>query len=88
MSAINNGGGLTIVLRELEESGFISRSYPYGKKIGDSIYRLTDQYSLFYLKFIKDQKQSGSGSWLNRIDNQVWALLERLCIRKYMPSTH
>lgn len=72
MSAIQNGGGLTTMLRELEESGFISRSYPYGKKIRDSIYRLTDQYSLFYLKFIKDQKQSGSGSWLNRIDNPVW----------------
>jgi AAA+ ATPase superfamily predicted ATPase len=72
MSTINDGGGLTTLLRELEESGFISRSYPYGKKIRDSIYRLTDQYSLFYLKFIKDQKQSGSGSWLNRIDNPVW----------------
>jgi AAA+ ATPase superfamily predicted ATPase len=72
MSTINDGGGLTRILRELEESGFISRSYPYGKKIRDSIYRLTDQYSLFYLKFIKDQKQSGSGSWLNRIDSPVW----------------
>jgi hypothetical protein len=71
-SSFNNGGALTAVLRELEESGFISRSYPFGKKIRDSIYRLTDQYSLFYLKFIKNQKQSGSGSWLNRIDNPVW----------------
>jgi len=72
MSGFNDGGALTTVLRELEESGFISKSYPFGKKIRDSIYRLTDQYSLFYLKFIKDQKQSGSGSWLNRIDNPVW----------------
>ncbi len=72
MSGFNNGGALTTILRELEESGFISKSYPFGKKIRDSIYRLTDQYSLFYLKFIKDQKQSGSGSWLNRIDNPVW----------------
>jgi len=72
MSGINDGGTLTTVLRELEESGFISKSYPFGKKIRDSIYRLTDQYSLFYLKFIKDQKQSGAGSWLNRIDNPVW----------------
>ena len=71
-SGFNDGGALTTVLRELAESGFISKSYPFGKKIRDSIYRLTDQYSLFYLKFIKDQKQAGSGSWLNRIDNPVW----------------
>jgi len=72
MSNFADGGALTTVLRELEESGFISKSFPFGKKIRDSIYRLTDQYSLFYLKFIKDQKQSGSGSWLNRIDSPVW----------------
>jgi len=72
LSGLNDGGTLTTVLGELEESGFISKSYPFGKKIRDSIYRLTDQYSLFYLKFIKDQKQSGSGSWVNRIDNPVW----------------
>lgn len=32
MSGINDGGTLTTVLRELEESGFISKSYPFGKR--------------------------------------------------------
>jgi AAA+ ATPase superfamily predicted ATPase len=71
-SSIKDGGALTTVLRELEESGFISKSYPFGKKIRDSIYRLSDQYSLFYLKFIKDQHRTGSGSWLSRIDSPAW----------------
>lgn len=56
----------------MEESGFINKSYPFGKKIKDSIYRLSDQYSLFYLKFIKDQHRTGAGSWLSRIDSPAW----------------
>ena len=71
-SGMKNGGTLTTVLGELEESGFISKSFPYGKKIRDSIYRLSDQYSLFYLKFIKDQYRTGAGSWLSRIDSPAW----------------
>ena len=71
-SKLKDGGTLTTVLRELEESGFISKSFPFGKKIRDSIYRLSDQYSLFYLKFIKDQHRPGAGSWLSRIDSPAW----------------
>lgn len=71
-SGVKDGGTLTTVLRELEESGFINKSYPFGKKIKDSIYRLSDQYSLFYLKFIKDQHRTGAGSWLSRIDSPAW----------------
>lgn len=72
LSGIKDGGALTTILRELEESGFISKSVPFGKKIRDSLYRLSDPYTLFYLKFIKDQKLSGSGAWLSRIDSPAW----------------
>jgi AAA+ ATPase superfamily predicted ATPase len=72
LSGLKDGGTLTTALRELEESGFISKSYPFGKKIRDSIYRLADLYTLFYLKFVKDQYQMGAGSWLSRIDSPAW----------------
>ncbi|WP_342087909.1 AAA family ATPase [Dyadobacter sp. OTU695] len=71
-SRLLNGGTLTTLLQELEESGFISKSYPFEKKIKTSLYRLTDQYSLFYLKFIKNKKVSGSGTWMSRIDSPTW----------------
>lgn len=71
-SGLKDGGSLTTVLRELEDSGFIRKSYPFGKKIRDSIYRLSDQYSLFYLKFIKNQFRTGAGSWMSRIDSPAW----------------
>ena len=69
---LTNGGTVTMLLQELEESGFISKSYPFEKKIKTSIYRLTDQYSLFYIKFIKNKKASGAGTWITRIDNPAW----------------
>ena len=58
-----NGGGLTKVLNELRHSGFISAYYPFGKKKKDMLYRLTDEYSLFYLQFIEKRKRNIQGSW-------------------------
>jgi len=72
LSGIKDGGTLTTILRELEESGFIDKSSPFEKKIRDSIFRLSDHYSLFFLKFVKDQKLCGSGAWLSRIDSPAW----------------
>ncbi len=70
--SLTDGGTLTGILKELEESGFIAKTYPFEKKIRDSLYRLTDQYSLFYFKFIKDHKSAGEGSWLSRVDSPSW----------------
>jgi hypothetical protein len=44
------GGNITNVLNELVESGFIQRTLPFGKKEKDSLYRLSDSFSLFYYK--------------------------------------
>ena len=52
-SNLPDGGGTTKVLNELIHSGFISSYFPFGKKRKDMLYRLTDEYSLFYLHFIE-----------------------------------
>ena len=44
---------LTDILNELEQSGFIGIYNGYGKKVKDSVFRLTDFYTLFYLTFIE-----------------------------------
>ncbi len=72
ISGLSNGGNTTKAIGDLEESGFITKTFPFGKKIKTSLYRLTDQYSLFYLRFMKDKRAFGEGSWLSRIDSPVW----------------
>jgi uncharacterized protein len=65
---INNGGGTTMLLQELEECGFI-RKYPgFGKKQKNNLYQLVDFYSLFYLTFIKDTNPIDENQWVNGID--------------------
>ncbi len=51
-----DGGGFTNTLEELVSCGFVSDYYPFGKKKKEVLYRLTDEYSLFYLHFIENQR--------------------------------
>ena len=84
-SSLASGGGLTMVLRELEESGFIAGTLPYGKKKKDMIYRLIDEYSHFYLKWIEPARRRRQ-SWLKVVGNAKWKAwsgyaFESLCQR-------
>ncbi len=58
-----DGGGTTRILDELEISGFISIYYPFGKKKKDTFYRLTDEFSLFYIQFMENKGNKGEGIW-------------------------
>jgi uncharacterized protein len=69
---MQDGGSLTQVLDELELSGFITKYTPFGRKFRNSLYQLTDPYSLFYQRFIKDSKATGSGAWLNLTGSGAW----------------
>lgn len=63
---LTTGGSTSKMLKELEESGFITPYIPFGKTVNESIYKLTDEYSLFYQKFIENTKVSGEGAWLRQ----------------------
>jgi AAA+ ATPase superfamily predicted ATPase len=54
---------LSRTLEELLECDFISFYEPLINKKKTAIYKLTDLYSLFYLKFIKANKKGGKGTW-------------------------
>lgn len=54
---------LSKTLEELLECDFISLYQPFHKKKKDAVYKLTDLYSLFYLKFIRPNKGAGSKIW-------------------------
>ncbi|MFN3664610.1 MAG: AAA family ATPase [Sediminibacterium sp.] len=60
---LTTGGGITTALNELTESGFILKIYPYGKQEKNALYRLTDEFSLFYLKFMQHTKANEKNNW-------------------------
>ncbi|MBK6340406.1 MAG: AAA family ATPase [Bacteroidetes bacterium] len=86
ISGYTNGGGLTRILNDLEEASFIMSYQPFGKIERNTIYRLIDEYSLFYLSFIAKSRSALSGTWANLSQSQkykVWAgyAFECLCIK-------
>lgn len=72
MSRMANGGGLTRILNELEESSFIRKYRAFGKQGRDSLYQLIDLYSLFYLRFIHTSNKDDDNFWINLIDTSVY----------------
>jgi uncharacterized protein len=83
---ISSGGGLTKMLDELLESGFISEFIPFNKTSKDAIFKLTDEYSLFYLKFIENSKAIGAGAWLDKSTSASWRswsglAFENICLK-------
>lgn len=81
---ISNGGGLTRILTELEECSFIKSFQPFGKEKKDLIYRLTDEYSLFYFQFSPQKKPAGSFIQMSgnaRYKSWTGFAFESLCIK-------
>lgn len=81
---MKSGGSFSKLLDNLYESGVI-RKYPkYGKERVETVYQLTDFFSLFYLRFV-DGVQNRSGMWhtINRTGKfYAWAgeTFELLCV--------
>lgn len=85
LTKISDGGWFSGILNELETSGFISTSQPLENKKKNILYRLTDEYSLFYLKFIEG-KRLGNNDWMRIAQSQdykIWCgyAFENLCLK-------
>lgn len=72
ITKISDGGAFTRIIIELEQSDFITAIPPFGKKKKDLLYRLTDNYSLFYLKFMQNRKRTSEGSLSYLSNSPVW----------------
>jgi len=85
LSGISSGGTLTKVLTDLEESGFITSYISLDNKQKNIHYRLSDYYTAFYFRFIKNGKYLGEDSWINLMDNptqRAWQgfTFEQICL--------
>lgn len=91
ITALKSGGGVTEALRELQASGFISFIPPLGHIKREGKYRLTDEYSLFYLSWIKsvleEQVENVESTHWQQIQNSpsyyAWAgyAFESVCLK-------
>jgi Predicted ATPase (AAA+ superfamily) len=85
-TGLTSGGTITGVLTELEESGFIMPYTPFEKTSKEVVFRLTDEYSLFYLKFIEKSRATGGGTWLRLSESSSWKswsgyAFENICLK-------
>ncbi len=83
---MESSGVFSKALVELSESGFISYYSPFGKKAKGRLYRLSDEYSLFYLKFIEPNLGQGEGTWAKILPKQsykIWSgfVFESICLK-------
>lgn len=83
---LTDSGRISTVLTELSESGFITVYPAFGKKKKGSLYRLTDEYSIFYLRFIETNLKEEEGIWTMLGSSQsykVWCgyAFENLCLK-------
>jgi len=82
----SSGGRLTATLTELEESGFISAYVPFGKSYKNKIFKLIDEFSFFYLKFMEHNPYPGEGTFIRFSISGIWKVWagfawERICLK-------
>jgi hypothetical protein len=83
---LSSSGDFSSKLEELIESGFVT-DYPYYQnKKQLTLYRLSDEYAKFYLKFIDNNKNGGDGTWQKLYTTQSylsWSgfAFETICLK-------
>lgn len=84
--SIPSGGTSSKILDELLESGFVQQYLPFGRMQKDAVYKLSDEYTIFYLKFVANSKAAGEGAWVNQSKMpayRIWCghAFENLCLK-------
>ena len=90
-TGMTSGGTTSKIFNELEESSFIVYMKSFNKGKNNGRYRLIDEYSLFYLTWIKDiQNLSIRGVekdfWIKKFNSRAWTswsayAFESICLK-------
>jgi uncharacterized protein len=81
-----DGGSLTRVLNELVQCDFVIAQNTFYNKKNAIIYRLIDEYSIFYLSFIDGKKNVPADYWLQTSQTNTYTIwsgyaFENICFR-------
>lgn len=69
ISKLPSNGALTKILENLINSDFVRAYNFFGNKKQDMIYQLSDYFTLFYFKFLKNNFGKDEHFWSNSLDN-------------------
>lgn len=88
-----SGGTLTKILSNLERCDFILGFNYIGNKTKNTIYRLIDFYTVFYLKFIENDRTMDEQFWMHNFQSrsvEVWEGLsfELVCLQHIYQIKH
>jgi hypothetical protein len=80
-----DGGTLNKTLKELEQSGFIRKYRPFGRRSRGSLIQLVDAFTLFHLRFIENSP-TDTDYWLKQLPtgrHSAWTgvAFERVCLQ-------
>lgn len=83
---ISTGGNFNRTVNDLITSDFISTYQPYGHKKKNTIYKLSDEFSVFHNRFIKVNRNKGSEIWQTIAQSQKYKIwkgfaFESLCLK-------
>jgi len=86
ISQISNNGNASRILEDLEECGFIKKLCTFGKIKNGAVYQLIDNFTLFYFKFMRQNKNNDERFWTNSYNTSVrhaWVgyAFERVCFQ-------
>lgn len=87
---LTDGGTFSKLLNELEQSDFITACYPFDKIKKETLYRLTDEYSLFYLKFMNNKKNVNWQQLSATSTYKIWSgyAFENVCMKHIEQLKH
>jgi uncharacterized protein len=85
-SKVSAGGPYNRIMEDLILSGFITEDNLYGRKKRGSIYKLTDEYTIFYHRFIKANVKYSKDMWAGIANSQAYKIwcghaFEALCTK-------
>ena len=68
--SVADSGAFSSQLKALESGGFIIKYRSFGAGKRDSLYKLSDPFCLFFLKFVGGDSAKRKSSWINIADSQ------------------
>ncbi|MCC6701611.1 MAG: AAA family ATPase [Fluviicola sp.] len=85
-SKVSAGGPFTRTMNDLLLTGFVEDIFPFGKKKRGSVYRLVDEFSVFYHRFMKGNEKKDAAIWQQIAQSQSYKTwkgfaFESLCLK-------